>query len=50
MEAPVQQGAGQGAGPGAGTPPPVEKFGAVGRNSLDIFSPTREGPKPESGF
>ncbi|MEQ2243998.1 hypothetical protein ILYODFUR_012638 [Ilyodon furcidens] len=24
--------------------PPVEKFGIVGRNSLDIFSPAREGP------
>ncbi|XP_013878440.1 protein NEDD1 [Austrofundulus limnaeus] len=26
--------------------PPVEKFSSVGRNSLDIFSPTREGPDP----
>ncbi|KAM6937971.1 protein NEDD1 [Xenentodon cancila] len=26
------------------TAPAVEKFGSVGRNSLDIFSPAREGP------
>ncbi|XP_037538543.1 protein NEDD1 [Nematolebias whitei] len=35
-EAKVQQ--------GAEPLPPVEKFSGVGRNSLDIFSPAREGP------
>lgn len=28
---------------GTEQPPVVEKFGKVGRNSLDIFSPAREG-------
>ena len=27
-------------------PPAVEKFGSVGRNSLDVFSPAREGQCP----
>ncbi|XP_032437018.1 protein NEDD1 isoform X2 [Xiphophorus hellerii] len=31
---------------GAEQRPQGEKFGIVGRNSLDIFSPTREGPDP----
>ncbi|XP_043981824.1 protein NEDD1 isoform X1 [Gambusia affinis] len=31
---------------GAEQRPHGEKFGIVGRNSLDIFSPTREGPDP----
>ncbi|CAN9498622.1 unnamed protein product [Ophioblennius macclurei] len=45
-ETPSRQAEGQ---PGAELSMAMEKFGRVGRNSLDIFSPVREEPKTSSG-